>query len=118
LTIIHHLLEHGLHLRLYDPAAMDTAKKVIRPSPCITWCDDAYSAIHSSHAIALITEWKEFTTIRWEKARQTMLGNAFFDGRNLFQPEHMARHGFEYISVGRPSLMHIQDPLTIQTVGT
>ncbi len=103
LVLIHQLADAGAHLRLFDPIAMDNARKLIAPSPHIEWCDSEWQAAHRADAIALSTEWYRFTLLDFNRLRNMMRGNAFFDGRNLFSPDEMSRKGFDYISVGRPA---------------
>jgi UDPglucose 6-dehydrogenase len=46
--------------------------------------DNAYDACKEAHAIAILTEWDEFTEYDWQKIYDSMLKPAFvFDGRNV-----------------------------------
>ena len=101
LVIIRALLEKGAHLSLFDPIAMQKAKKLLPKSPQIHWAENEYEAVNGADAICLITDWKQFRFIDLERVRKNMLGNAFFDGRNQYDPEEMVKHGFDYISIGR-----------------
>lgn len=103
LVLIHQLLNAGATVRLFDPVAMDNAKKLLPSSPSIIWCANEIEAAAGADAIALATEWARFKSLDFKRVLQTMRGNAFFDGRNLFSPDEMARSGFQYISIGRPS---------------
>jgi len=101
LVLIRQLLDDGAKLRLYDPSAMDNAKKVLGENEAICWCDDEYDAAVGADAIALVTEWKQFRLLDFQRIRQVMKGNAFFDGRNQYCPKEMGRLGFDYISIGQ-----------------
>ena len=100
LVLIEQLLEAGCFLRLFDPVAMDNAKKVLN-HPSITWCEDELSAVTGAHAIALMTEWKQFRFLDFTQILSRMKGNAFFDGRNQYTPAEMAKKGFDYLSIGQ-----------------
>jgi UDPglucose 6-dehydrogenase len=101
LVVIEQLLEVGATLRLYDPEAMLTAKKAIGESDHIHWCGDEMEAAEGADAIVLLTEWKQFRFLDFQELLLRMSGNAFFDGRNQFNPEDIAKKGFDYISIGR-----------------
>lgn len=103
-VLIEELLEVGVHLRLFDPIAMDNAKKAIPPSEQIYWATDEMDAAEGAEAIVLMTEWKQFRFLDFDKLRTLMRGHAFFDGRNQFNPEDVAKKGFDYISIGRSPL--------------
>jgi UDPglucose 6-dehydrogenase len=103
LQLINLLLEAGVSIQAFDPIAMDSARKLFSSSAAITFCTNEEEAIRGSDAIALVTEWKQFTKIDFTKVLPIMRGNAFFDGRNLFDPEKMKFLGFSYVSIGRPS---------------
>ncbi|WP_394759515.1 UDP-glucose 6-dehydrogenase [Flavobacterium sp.] len=63
--------------------------------------DNPYEACKDSHAIAILTEWDEFTTYDWKKIYDNMLKPAFvFDGRNLLDKKQMIEIGFTYSAVG------------------
>lgn len=102
LALISQLLQGGMHLRLYDPIAMPNAKKIIPDSPQITWCENELDAAANSDAIVLMTDWKQFRFLDFEKILKKMRGNAFFDGRNQYNRQEMASHGFDYFSIGQP----------------
>ncbi len=102
LVLIQQLIDAGASVRLFDPVAMDNARKVILPSPQISWCENEWQAAQDADAVALATEWYRFTTLDFKRLRTVMRGNAFFDGRNLFSPDEMGRLGFDYLSIGRP----------------
>jgi len=104
LTLIEQLLEVGATLRLYDPAAMDNAKKVVPDSPHIHWCENELDAAQGADAIVLVTEWKQFRFLDFKQILSAMRGPAFFDGRNQYNPSDMAKKGFDYISIGRSSV--------------
>jgi UDPglucose 6-dehydrogenase len=104
LALVEQLLEVGALLRLYDPVAMENAKKMLPASSQIAWCGDELSAAEGADAIVLMTEWKQFRLLDFAEILPKMCGNAFFDGRNQFIPEEMAEIGFDYISIGRPSV--------------
>lgn len=101
IVLIHQLVDAGIDVRLFDPVAMDNAKKIIPPSSHITWCANEWQAAQDADAIALATEWPRFCSLDLKRLRSTMRGNAFFDGRNVFSPEEMGHKGFDYISIGR-----------------
>lgn len=104
LVLIEELLEVGAHLRLYDPVAMNHTKKVLPQTDYIFWATDEMNAAEGADAIVLMTEWKQFRFLDFEKLRMLMRGHAFFDGRNQFNPEDVAKKGFDYISIGRSPL--------------
>jgi len=106
LILIEELLKHKARLRLFDPIAMEKAKQLpwlSAHSSLITWCENETEAALGAHAIALVTEWKQFRFLDFEPIITNMKGRAFFDGRNQYNPEEMRLKGFEYISIGQPA---------------
>jgi UDPglucose 6-dehydrogenase len=101
-VLIEQLLYHKAILKVFDPIAMENAKKVLPQSSQIIYCNDEYDAAKDAHAIVLITEWAQFRKLDFKKIRSLMSGNLFFDGRNQFPPEELSRRGFSYVCIGRP----------------
>ena len=103
LILIEQLLENRASLRLYDPVAMEKAKQLFPLKKEITWCKDEFDATKTADAIALVTEWKQFRFLDFDRILSLMNGNAFFDGKNQYDPDEMVKRGFDYISIGRVS---------------
>jgi UDPglucose 6-dehydrogenase len=101
LVLIKDLLQAGACVRVYDPVAMDNARRILGSTLKITWCKTPLETSEGVDAMALVTEWQQFKGINLEEIRNKMQGKAFFDGRNQYQPEVMAKMGFDYFSIGR-----------------
>ena len=108
LSFIEHLLQQGARLRLFDPIAMKNAKKILGDHPAVTWCSDELDAATGAHAIALLTEWKQFRFIDFNPIQKKMKGIAIFDGRNQYKPADMKSKGFDYIGIGVPDHLQTQ----------
>lgn len=100
LVLINHLLKAKANIRLFDPVAMKNAQKIIGDSPLITWSEDEYQAADGADAVVLVTEWKQFRFLDFERVIRTMKGKAFFDGRNQYHAENMQKIGFHYYGIG------------------
>jgi UDPglucose 6-dehydrogenase len=103
LEVIQLLHAAGARVRVYDPAAMDNARRLLPSS--VTFSDSPYEAADGAHAAVLVTEWNEFRYLNLERLRGHLTRPAIFDGRNLWEPERMRRLGFEYHSVGRKPVL-------------
>jgi UDPglucose 6-dehydrogenase len=102
LVLIEFLLQQGATLRLFDPVAMNNAKRMLPNLPNLIWCQSEFEAATGAHAIALLTEWKQFRLVEFEPIRKKMVGIAIFDGRNQYKPSDMRAKGFDYIAIGVP----------------
>ncbi len=99
LYLISRLLEAGVRVKVYDPAALDETRKVMGDS--ITYAVDPYEALKGADAMVLMTEWSEFHLPDFEKMAAVMKGKVIFDGRNIYDPEHVKKLGFKYFGIGR-----------------
>ena len=102
LTLIRQLLLRGIAVRLFDPVAMKNTKDILGPSSLISWCSNEMEVAYGADALALVTEWKQFRLLDFETLLSHMKGKAFFDGRNQYTPQDVAKFGFDYISIGQP----------------
>lgn len=100
LTIIDELLQEGCYLKLFDPIAMPHVEKKLGHQKNVTFCEDEYQAIKDSHAILLITEWKQFRQLDFVKIKTLMKNLAVFDGRNQYQRQELEKLGFYYEGFG------------------
>jgi UDPglucose 6-dehydrogenase len=98
LSIIKDLLKQDMKIRVYDPVAMDNAKKELSG---ITFCTDAYDACSGADALVIMTEWNQFRNLDMERIRGLLKEQLFFDLRNIYSPEKMRELGFTYYGVGR-----------------
>lgn len=63
--------------------------------------DSPYEACKNAHAIAVLTEWDEFTQYDWQKIYDQMQKPAFvFDGRNILNASALEKIGFVYQAIG------------------
>ncbi|NGX60783.1 MAG: UDP-glucose 6-dehydrogenase TuaD [Chlamydiae bacterium] len=103
LVLIRSLLQEGAFVKLFDPVAMVRAKEILPSSPQICFVNDEFEAVQDADAIALLTEWKQFRFLDFDKVLEKLKGRAFFDGRNQYSPAEMRAKGFDYFSIGQPS---------------
>lgn len=99
INLIEKLLQSGAKVKAYDPAAMNEAKKLLKDK--IQFVSDQYEALMSVDALALMTEWAEFHLPDFTKMKELMRGKVIFDGRNIYDPAEIKKHGFVYFGIGR-----------------
>jgi len=99
LTIVEDLLALGAKIVAHDPVAMPEARH--RLGKRIEYAESSYDAISGADALAVVTEWNEYRHPDFERMRSLLRRPIVVDGRNLYDAEKMARHGFEYHSIGR-----------------
>lgn len=102
LTIIPELLAQGAHIIAHDPRGMEEAKKELPAS--MTYADEAYEAMQDADAVVLMTEWKEYRELDFERIATHVRQKIFIDLRNVYELVAIKQTGFEYHSVGRPTV--------------
>ena len=96
--IIWALQKAGAHIRAYDPEAMDESKAHLSD---VTFCSDAYDCVRGADAAVLATEWAQFQNLDFGHMGEIMNARKFADLRNIYRPEDVRRHNFDYVSIGR-----------------
>lgn len=96
------LLGQGMKIRAYDPEAAQNAKAALGGK--IETFDNGYDALEGADALVILTEWQEFRNPDFELIAKKLKKPVIFDGRNLYDLEVVRKAGFEYYSVGRPTV--------------
>ncbi len=99
LEIISRLLEAGATVTAFDPEAMPNVKRESKLA--IDFAADQYTALTDADALIICTEWNEFRTPDFDKIASQLKSKVIFDGRNLYDTDHMKNKGFYYESIGR-----------------
>ena len=92
------LQEEGVHIRAYDPEAMENARKILND---VQYCESSYEAADGSDALVIVTEWAEFRNLDLAKIKMLLRQPVIVDGRNIFDPGKMKDMGFDYRGMGR-----------------
>jgi len=103
LALVEALLAEGCEVVAYDPAAMERARAAL-PSAGLSFAESAYEAARGADALLILTDWEEFAALDLPRLHAALKYPIVLDGRNLYDPEVMAEHGFIYFSVGRPEV--------------
>jgi UDPglucose 6-dehydrogenase len=98
ITIVESLKSAGARIQAYDPQAMPKAKKIL---PGIQYVQSPYETARRADALAVLTEWDEFTNLNFQRIKKLMRQPVLFDGRNLFNPKELRKMGFKYYGMGR-----------------
>lgn len=98
LVLIDKLTGSGCMVKVYDPIAMRECKRRIGDK--VIYCKDMYDAVVDADALLLVTEWKEFRMPSFAVLEKTMAGKVIVDGRNIYDKEEVAEHGFVYYKIG------------------
>ncbi len=93
------LLKEGVTLRVYDPEAMNNVQKLMGNQ--IYYAKNQYDALEDVDALLIMTEWPIFRTPDFSIVASKMKNKAIFDGRNLYELNHMKKLNFTYYSIGR-----------------
>ncbi|MBC6399866.1 MAG: UDP-glucose/GDP-mannose dehydrogenase family protein [Ekhidna sp.] len=96
------LLSLEAKVKAYDPEAMENVKEVFGDK--ITFSKDEYDVLDGADALMIMTEWPIFRTPAFDRIKEKLINRVIFDGRNLYDPEQIAKLGFEYYSVGRKTI--------------
>ena len=99
LRVVDGLLEAGAQVRAFDPEAMKEARK--RYGDRIEYGANNYEVAEGADAVLILTEWNEFRSPDFPRLKELLRRPVLFDGRNLYDPAAMQRHGFVYYSIGR-----------------
>jgi len=107
---IHELVRRGATLRVYDPVAMDEARRCLeldfgsaaRVRESITFASSPMEAARGADGLVLVTEWKAFRSPDLAQLKAALKSPVIFDGRNQYDPGEVAEAGLEYQAIGRP----------------
>ncbi|MGD0462582.1 MAG: UDP-glucose/GDP-mannose dehydrogenase family protein [Tepidisphaeraceae bacterium] len=102
LDVIRHLLDKGAQVKATDPKAMENMKQIFKDE--VEWSQDPVSCAAGADAVALLTDWPQYTTLPFRKIAATMSTPIIFDGRNCLHREVMRETGFQYYPIGRPAV--------------
>jgi UDPglucose 6-dehydrogenase len=110
IDVIRYLLEKNAHVKAHDYKGMDNMKALFKDQ--VEWCNDPVTAAAGADAVALVTDWPQYTTLPFRKIAATMNQPILFDGRNCLHHDAMRESGFQYYPMGR---LPIENKLRLKT---
>ncbi len=98
MEILNEILRHSSNVAVYDPKAMENARKLIGDK--VVYAADAYEACKSADILVILTEWEEFKQLDLVKLKQIMRHARIMDMRNMLSPKDVRNNGFVYSCIG------------------
>ncbi len=71
-----------------------------RLGDAVEYAHDKYEATIDTDALLLVTEWNEFRIPSFATLARLMAQKVILDGRNIYDREELAEHGFTYYKIG------------------
>lgn len=118
-TVVRLLHEEHVRLAITDPKALANAKKdladltegtfatggsdskLVKLSP-IDFIEDEYKAAQEADAIVVMTDWRHYPTLDWQRLYDGMRKPALvFDTRNCLDAEALRKIGFKVLQIGK-----------------
>jgi UDPglucose 6-dehydrogenase len=99
LELVEDLLRAGAKVRVHDPAALEAARRYLGDR--VVYAGQAYEAVEGAAALVVVTEWLEYRNPDFDRIKRLLTRPLIVDGRNLYDPDRLARLGFTYDSIGR-----------------
>lgn len=102
------LLAERARVVVSDPKALANARKDLgEQAGDVEFEPDPYKAAEGAHAIAILTEWKQYQTLDYQRIFDSMEKPAFiFDGRNILDHQALFETGFNVFAIGKAPLKH------------
>ncbi|MFC6080817.1 UDP-glucose dehydrogenase family protein [Sphaerisporangium aureirubrum] len=91
--------EQGGKVIVYDPVALDNARKA---HPALNFGESALAASEGANVVLLLTEWQEFIDLDPETLGSVVASRRIVDGRNALDAETWRAAGWHYRALGRP----------------
>jgi UDPglucose 6-dehydrogenase len=95
------LWQAGAAVRAFDPVAMSECRRIYGERADLKLCNNSEETLEGADALIIVTEWREFRSPDFDGIKAKLRAPVIFDGRNLYDPEQMARAGFSYYAIGR-----------------
>ena len=100
LDVARMLQREGAVVRIYDPEAMDNAR---RAYPDLHYAENVMEAAMGARVVVLLTEWQQFRAIDPQRFGQVVASRSIVDGRHALDPEAWRSAGWTYRALGRTS---------------
>ncbi|HEX7991738.1 MAG TPA: UDP-glucose/GDP-mannose dehydrogenase family protein [Stenotrophomonas sp.] len=104
--VLAQLWEAGAKVQVFDPEAMEEARRIFGERDDLVFCDSAFAALHDADALVVVTEWKQFRSPDFTRMREALGDAVVFDGRNLYDPAEIEAAGLAYYGIGRGRSVH------------
>ena len=91
----------GGKVRAFDPEAMEVCKDIYGERDDMTYVSSKDEALEGADCLVVCTEWKTFWSPDFETIKRALSEPIIVDGRNLYDPNYLARIGIEYYGIGR-----------------
>jgi len=89
----------GATVTVYDPAALDNAR---RDYPDLQYATSAADAVRDADVVLHLTEWREFRDMDPHVLDDVVARRYIVDGRNALDPQLWRDAGWHYRALGRP----------------
>lgn len=114
IDLVEMLIAEGCSISAFDPAAMKRTQDVLPANSSLRYVNSAYEAAADADALLILTDWPEFGSLNFSQLNKTMRYPIIIDGRNLYDPQIVAQHGFTYLSVGRPAAYPARETAAVE----
>jgi UDPglucose 6-dehydrogenase len=80
---------------------MDVCKAIYGEREDMTYVASKDEALEGADCLVVCTEWKTFWSPDFEAIKAALTEPVIVDGRNLYDPNYLAKMGIEYYGIGR-----------------
>ena len=98
IKLINHLISLGARIQAFDPIVKEEDLNIVGN---FKFYKNQYQALEKVDALIVATEWKAFWQPDFPQLISLMNNPVIFDGRNIYDRNHLKDLGIEYYGIGR-----------------
>ena len=98
IKLVNHLVSLGARVQAFDPIVKEEDLSI---KGNFELYQNQYQVLNKADALIIATEWKAFWQPDFQQLISLMKNSVIFDGRNIYDSNHLKELGIEYYGIGR-----------------